>query len=623
MAECTFAPCIDVKNSKKTRATPPTTTTSNAKDDDDDYNYSMNRYLDDSNIYYNNDYLNQNYHQYYNNDDGNNNNVNNNVNDGNNDGNALTKIKIRMRKYNTTSIATTTTSSNTNTKPKPRFSVYNTNTNNTTNTSRNLNGKSKNSSRSSSSNNGNSDVDSNANWSYFTSDTRYSPPKQGFLPVYNTNTNTYETHEIVKSISNSNTDVDEIDFMKEYEAFCASNTFSVPIDFNADDSNHKVFFEDVYKPINSTSSPSTAVSNNPSTKSTSNPSTAVSNKASTISTSNPSTVVSNKPSSSAVSNKPSINSGSNTSIAVSNKPSTNSNSNPSTAVSSKPSSNPSTAVSNKPSSHLNTIIDPDINLNDILNDNFFQQLPPPPPTSSSPIPLSNIRPAIQPNTNISSNISSTMDDYWESIISDSNFSPVHYTTNTAATTTATNSNIATTNSNSKSSNTSVKPDGPTGTTTDSKITLMTSDEANEILAMWVHTQMDNIDNSSECLSLVFELCSSTDANSYVDNEGVQIFIEGVQSVSFLEESFGIDVSVKQAMKHEGSNHEIIIGCNEVLDHIEAFSEVLQSLYEFFNTPSPIKGTDLCQMMNTLSESAPGQYITTNLLPAYNLEWKRY
>ena len=348
--------------------------------------------------------------------------------------------------------------------------------------------------------------------------------------------------------------------MKEYEAFCASNTFSVPIDFNADDSNHKEFFEDVYKPINSTSSPSTAVSN--------------------------------KPSSTAVSNKPNTNSTSNT----------------------------STAVRNKPNSH-NTIIDPDINLDDILNDNFFQKLLPPPPTSSSPIPLSNTRPAIQPNTNISTNIGSTMDDYWESIISDSNFSPVHYSTNTAATTTTTTT-TATTNvaktTNSNIINSSKTSNGPTVNTIDTKITLMTSEEANEILAIWVHTQMDNIDNASECLSLVFELCNSTDANSYVDQEGVQIFIEGVQSVSFL-----VDISVKEAMKHDGSNYEIIIGCNEVLDHIGAFSDVLQSLYEFFNIPSPIKGADLFQMMNTLSESAQGQYITNNLLPAYDIEWKRY
>jgi len=162
----------------------------------------------------------------------------------------------------------------------------------------------------------------------------------------------------------------------------------------------------------------------------------------------------------------------------------------------------------------------------------------------------------------------------------------------------------------------------TDDTNDNNDTIMntfTESEANEILALWVNNELDDIDRAVEAVKIIFEICKVADSNSQIDDESIEIFNNACRSVTFIED-FKIDDDVTTAMKSLHDDNELVISCIEILDHISVLTEVLVYLFDTLNN-TKVTGSEMNYIVNELMKTESGTYLRSNLLPAYNIEWK--
>ena len=104
----------------------------------------------------------------------------------------------------------------------------------------------------------------------------------------------------------------------------------------------------------------------------------------------------------------------------------------------------------------------------------------------------------------------------------------------------------------------------------------------ETLALWVHKQMDDIERASKLLELAFEICNMTPFNQFVETEAIEVFLEDMQNINFIE-NFHVDSNITQAMSMTSSDdtHNILVQSSiEILDHIENLTFLLFDHFEY-------------------------------------------
>ena len=170
----------------------------------------------------------------------------------------------------------------------------------------------------------------------------------------------------------------------------------------------------------------------------------------------------------------------------------------------------------------------------------------------------------------------------------------------------------------KNTNTTHNTDD-TNNNNDTIMNTLSESEANEILALWVNNQLDDIDRAVEAIKIIFEICKVTDSNSQIDDESIEIFNDACQNVLFIED-FKIDDDVTTAMKSLHDDNELVFSCIEILDHISVLTVVLVYLFDTLNN-TKVTGSEMNYIVNELMKTESGTYLSSNLLPAYNIEWK--
>lgn len=99
----------------------------------------------------------------------------------------------------------------------------------------------------------------------------------------------------------------------------------------------------------------------------------------------------------------------------------------------------------------------------------------------------------------------------------------------------------------------------------------------EILATWIHEQMDDIDRAVEVIKLGIKIGIDTDPNSLIDEENVLLFMRSLQTVRFLD-NFQLDPNIKNALSRgsgiDSVHDELVDGSLQIINLIGAISLLL-------------------------------------------------
>ena len=131
-----------------------------------------------------------------------------------------------------------------------------------------------------------------------------------------------------------------------------------------------------------------------------------------------------------------------------------------------------------------------------------------------------------------------------------------------------------------------------------------------VLANWVHEQMNEIDCAIEVLKLGIKISTITDPNSFIDQEAVSMFTDSFAVLTFTND-FQLNSDVQNALamqnKIDSTHDELIEGCLQIINLIGALTILLPCMHNKV-VDKRITGLELSNEIKKIMHSEAGKTV---------------